>query len=338
MLQVMVHGPGEIRLDEIEAPRCGSRDVLVNVTHCGICGTDLAYVAAGGVFGLTSGPMALGHEICGRVAAVGEAVEDIPVGLHVAVNPMAAFNMIGNGGPEGGFTQTLRVRNACLGDTLHALPPSFTGETGALVEPLAVGIHAVNLADVHEDEPVVVIGAGAIGLAVVAALRARGVDDVVVVDLSKPRLERAVRLGARAAVDSGREDFFDAIAALQGTDYVFGQPVLATRVYIDAAGVPGPIETIVRSAGFGARLVIAGVHKHDVPIDLRMVLARELRIQGAIGYPNEFPAAIAALESGAIDADVMISHRFALSEFAEALAMARKPQEAGKVMITMEAS
>ena len=100
-------------------------------------------------------------------------------------------------------------------------------------------------------------------------------------------------------------------------------------------GDPGPIEEAVRHAPFGARLVIAGVHKRDVPLDLRAVLAREIRIQGAIGYPNEFPASIESLASGRIDAALLISHRFELGAFSDALRTASNPQEAGKVMIAI---
>ena len=335
MLQVRIHGPDDARVDDVERPVCDDADVLIAVTRCGICGSDLGYVAAGGVLGPTGVPMPLGHEICGHVVEVGAAVEGIETGMRVAVNPMAAFNMIGNGGPEGGFTELLRVRNARLGDTLHALPDALDDDMGALVEPLAVGLHAANVAAVAPGESVAVIGAGAIGLAIVAALRARGIDDVVALDLSRERLVRAERVGARATIDTSREDFFGALAALHGVDQVFGQPVVSTRVFFDAAGAPGPIELAVRHAPFGARLVIAGVHKRDVPLDLRAVLAREMRIQGAIGYPNEFPAAIDSLRSGRVDAAALVSHRFELRAFADALRAARNPHEAGKVMIAI---
>jgi 2-desacetyl-2-hydroxyethyl bacteriochlorophyllide A dehydrogenase len=335
MLQVRLHGPNDVRLDDVERPACGAHDVLVAVSRCGICGTDLGYIAAGGVLGPIAAPLPLGHEIAGRVVAVGEAVEDIALGQRVSVNPMAALNMIGNGGPEGGFSELVRVRNARLGDTLHAIPDELDDDMGALIEPLAVGIHAANIGEARPGEPVVVIGAGAIGLAVIAALRARGIDDVVAVDLSRTRLERAERMGARAIVDTSREDFFAAVAALHATDQVFGQPVLGTRLFIDAAGAPEPIESVIRYAGFGARLVVAGVHKHEVGVDFRTVLARELRIQGAIGYPREFPAAIATLRAGSIDVSVLVSHRFALRSFASAFATAARPHDAGKVLITM---
>jgi 2-desacetyl-2-hydroxyethyl bacteriochlorophyllide A dehydrogenase len=334
MLQVNLYGPGDFRVDDTEEPRCGPDDVLVRVSRCGICGTDLAYVAAGGLGPLAAHPMPLGHELCGRVAAVGECVQGIREGLHVAVNPMAAGNMIGNGGPEGGLTNTLRVRYARLGDTLHALPDGLTDEQGALVEPLAVAMHAVNVGEAGAGDSVVVLGAGAIGLGVIAALRAKGVTDVVAVDLSKQRLERALRMGARATVDAN-EDFFGAVGALHGTSAVFAEPVLDTRLYVDASGAGSAVENVLTWAGHGARLVIAGLHKHEVPVSLRNVMAREIRIMGALGYPSEFPDVIALLAAGRFDVSAMVSHRFPLRDFPAAFAMASNPHEAGKVMLTM---
>lgn len=336
MLQVNLYGPGDFRIDDVEPPRCGPDDALVRVSRCGICGTDLAYVAAGGLGALAATPMPLGHELCGRVVEVGERVTGIREGLRVAINPLAAGNMIGNGGPQGGFTELLLVRYARLADTLHALPDSLSDEQGAMVEPLAVAMHAVNVGEAKPGDPVVVIGVGAIGLGVIAALRARGIDDVVAVDLSPTRLERALAVGARAAVNTSTSDFFGALAELQGSSAVFGEPVLDTRLYVDASGAGAAIENVIEYAAFGTRLVVAGLHKKAVPVNFRNVLAREIRIRGVIGYPTEFPEVIDLLAAGRVDTGAIVSHRFALSEFSDAFNAAGNPNEAGKVAVVIE--
>ena len=113
MRAAIIHGPGDLRLDERPEPAPAPADVVVRVHACGICGSDLGYVAAGGLGAPgAGGRMPLGHEIAGVVARVGSAVRDLAPGDHVVVNPMAAGNNIGNGGPEGGLAPLLLVRNA----------------------------------------------------------------------------------------------------------------------------------------------------------------------------------------------------------------------------------
>ena len=114
--------------------------------------------------------MPLGHEMAGTIRAVGSAVRDLVPGMRVVVNPMNADN-IGNGGPEGGFAPLLRVREARLGHNLLRVPDAVPLETAALVEPLAVALHAVNVADPTPGDRVVVWGAGCIGLGAIVALR-----------------------------------------------------------------------------------------------------------------------------------------------------------------------
>ena len=102
MRQVKVHGPDDVRLDDVADPQPGPRDAVVRVAACGICGTDLRYVRLGGLAGPTSQLMPLGHELAGVVDAVGAEVPDLAPGARVVVHPTAVGNMIGNGGSEGG--------------------------------------------------------------------------------------------------------------------------------------------------------------------------------------------------------------------------------------------
>src|SRR3972149_1466547 len=160
MQQVTIHGPNDVRLIDIPKPEPGPRDVVVKVAACGICGSDLSYVAMGGLPVGSGEPMPIGHELSGVVDAVGEAVTSVRVGQRVAVNPEAAGNRIGNGGGEGGFTPYLLVRNVTDDACVYPLPDSLTFHQGALVEPLAVGMHAVNKAEARANDKVVVFGAG----------------------------------------------------------------------------------------------------------------------------------------------------------------------------------
>ena len=110
MKQVNVHGPDDVRIDEVAEPEPGPRDAVVRVAACGICGTDLRYVRLGGLAGPAERPMPLGHELSGVVDAVGAEVSNLAPGTRVVLNPTALGNMIGNGGGEGGFAPRLLVR------------------------------------------------------------------------------------------------------------------------------------------------------------------------------------------------------------------------------------
>ena len=123
MKQVNVHGPDDVRIDDVPEPECGPRDAVVRVAACGICGTDLRYVRLGGLAGPSGQPMPLGHELSAVVERVGTEVADLRAGDRVVLNPTAGGNMIGNGGGEGGFAPSLLVRNAAAGQSLFPIPP-----------------------------------------------------------------------------------------------------------------------------------------------------------------------------------------------------------------------
>jgi 2-desacetyl-2-hydroxyethyl bacteriochlorophyllide A dehydrogenase len=332
-LQATIHGPGDLRLDTVEEPRAGTNDILLRLGACGICGSDLGYVAQGGMPVGSGGPMALGHEFAGTIVQVGAAVRGLQPGQRVVVDPMRAGN-IGNGGPEGAFTPLLRVREARAGFNVYPLPADMPFERAALVEPLAVALHAVNQATPRPDDPVVVYGAGCIGLGAVVALRRRGVRDIAVVDLSAERLARARALGARTTIDPAREPVAAALAAAHGASDVYGLPAVASRVFIEATGAGAVFEEIVRIAPVGARVVVVSLHKKPAALDLQLLLMKELAIVGSIGYPEEFPEVIAMLADPELDHRPILSHRFAFADFLEAFRTAQDAHRAAKVMVT----
>jgi len=337
MLQVNIHGPDDVRLDPAPEPAAGANDIILRTGACGICGSDLSYIALGGmVAGNKPAVMPLGHEFSGTVETVGHAVQGIVPGQKVVVDPMNADN-IGNGGPEGAFTPRLLVRNARPGVNVHAVPADMPFEHAALVEPLSVAMHAVNTAAPRADERVVVYGAGCIGLGAVLALRYRGVKDIAVIDLSDERLGRARELGATLTLNPRREDVFAGLGKAYGSGDLYGIPVVSNEVFIEAAGAPAAFDEIVRIAPAGSRVVVVSLHKKPAPLDLQMLLMKELTIKGAIGYPREFPEVIAMLGDPRVDVSAMISHRFALGDFLDALATARNPDASAKVMITFDA-
>jgi threonine dehydrogenase-like Zn-dependent dehydrogenase len=335
MLQARIHGPDDVRLDEVPEPSPGAQDVVLRVAACGICGSDLGYVRLGGLAGPMPEPMPIGHELSGVVESVGSEVDAFAPGDRVALDPTDPTGgpIIGNGSDEGGFAPLLLVRNVLAGTRLHKMPDSMRFETGALAEPLGVGMNAVDKVAISPGEKAVVFGAGPIGLAAIASLRARGVDDIISTDLSPRRLELARELGARETVNAGETDVWKRIRELHGEVDWMRMPVPATDAYIEASGAASVIQEVIGTARRGARLSIVAVHRMPIEVNFLLVLMRELQITGAMEYPEDFGRSLELLQGN--DLGSMITHRFPLERFGEALAIAQDPSVSGKVMIEM---
>ncbi len=334
MRLVKLYGPDDFKLERVPVPTPAAGEVLLRVMVCGICGSDLGYVARGGLLGPSAQPMPLGHELSAVIEAVGEGVAELHPGMRVTVNPMAADNMIGNGGPEGGFGDYLLVRNVAAGGVLLPLPDAVSFHRAALTEPLAVSLHAVNIGAPVAGERAAVFGVGPIGLGIVALLSRRGVRDIVAVDFSAARRELALQLGAVAALAPGDGEPWETLRHHHGEQTFFAQQVPNTELFFDAAGKAQVVQSIVGGAPPGSRLVIAGLHSEPVPLDLITVLMKDFRLQGSMGYPgDEFHAALELLADPTFDTDPLISAHFGLDDFAAAFTAASDPEHGAKIMV-----
>ena len=335
MPQVRIHDAEDVRLDTVEKPSISSDDILVQVSLCGICGSDLGYISMGGL-GMTQ-PMPLGHELAGTVAEVGDKVTHLGVGDRVVVNPMAGNNGIGNGGSEGAFAPYLRVRGAATSPNMAIkIPDSLSMEQAAMVEPLSVALHGCHRGEVAAEDKAVIFGAGPIGLCTAICLKYLGLQKIVVVDMSEYRLAAAESLGAipfMAGSGDLAEFLMDQHGASELEGMPFPVPVPSTDIYLEATGVRPVFEQLVNTARTGARVVILGLHKQPVELDLANVLLRELKIIGSMGYADEFPKVIQILTSGEVDVSPIITHRFPLTDFDQALAQAKTANEAIKVLV-----
>jgi threonine dehydrogenase-like Zn-dependent dehydrogenase len=333
MRQVRVHGPGDVRVDEVDPPAPGPRDAVVRVAACGICGSDLSYIRMGGMAGPGPEPLCLGHEMAGVVDWVGAEVDRVRVGDRVVVEPgNEQLGRIGGGGPEGGLTPELLVREADSG-LLHPVPDALSLEVAAFAEPLAVGMHAVEQADVQPGDGVAVFGCGPIGLAAIATLLDRGHERVVGIDLSPARLALAEGLGAQAVLDPGRVDVWEELARLHGTTpFMFG-PTPATAAFIEASGSAQVLQQILERGPVGGRLSVVALHYAPVPTSFLMVLMKEFTVRGSMEYPARFADSIDLLTRR--DLSGLITHQFPLDHFDDALAVLQGSKDSGKVMITL---
>ncbi|MDE8653488.1 zinc-dependent alcohol dehydrogenase [Novosphingobium album (ex Liu et al. 2023)] len=328
-----IHGVGDVRLDAYERPAAGPKDVVVKMKAVGICGSDLSYIKIGGI--PPGAETALGHEGAGEIMEVGADVEGIAVGDPVIVNPMMTPGNIGSGGPEGAFTQELLVREARLGDSILPIPEGIPYDVAAMCEPLAVAMHGVNRAEVKPGDKVVVFGCGPIGLGMLLWLVDCGVTDVVALDLSEERLERARALGVQAALNPAAVDLRAELARLHGEVPSYGRVGVGTDAYIDAAGAPNILTQVIGMAKFHARMVITAAYMKPIEFPVGRMLTSEMTVTTAVGYPTEMPDVIAAMPRLKDKIAAMISHKLPFRQVLDGLKIAATPESA-KVMIDFE--
>lgn len=334
MKVAVLHGPGDLRLDDAPAFAAGPRDIVIKVAASGICGTDLHFRHMGPRF---DRPMALGHEFAGTIIEAGPEVTSFRVGERVAYNSNNSPADMGRGGECGGFSEYVilrevdgHVRSLCR------VPDNVSFDHAALVEPISVATHAVNRADPKPGESVTVFGVGPIGLGVVMELKARGIDDVIAFDLSPLRRERALALGARAAFDPLVNPPAEILRELRGDGLIWGVPHPKTDLYFEVSGAAGLIAQIAGFCNKGSRIVTVAMQRDPVVLDGTKIMSKEISLIGAQGYPVEFPQVMEKLSTGAIDAEMMITHRLPFADFLKAFEIADDANGAAKVVLEFD--
>lgn len=329
MKAVRWHGVRDVRVDEVAEPRPGPGEVLVEVAACGLCGSDLHEYLHGPVYiprtphpltGVVP-PVTLGHEFAGRVAEVGPQVAGLRPGDRVAVNPCltcGTCRWCRSGRPNHcarlgtlGLSRdgALAPLVAVPAGSCHVLPPGVSDEAGAMVEPLAVAIHARRRAALRGGERVAILGAGPIGLLVLQVARAHGAAWVVVLEPREGRRRLAQLLGADAVVDPAAADPARTVDELTGgarADAVF-----------ECVGSAAAVQTAVRTAGKGGRVVLVGLTPEPVSVNALQLLAHEKAIVGSSAYVDEFPEAIALLATNGVHVEPLITGRVAVDRSVE---------------------
>jgi 2-desacetyl-2-hydroxyethyl bacteriochlorophyllide A dehydrogenase len=334
MKVAMVSGPGQTRVVDAPRPAVGPTDVLVKMRACGICGSDALYISMGGL-PPRQGEMPLGHEPAGEVVEIGSDVTGISAGDHVVINPMAApSGIIGNGGSTGALADYLLVEDAVRGQSLEVVPDYIPFEVAALNEPMAVARHGVNQVAPKPSDKVVVFGAGPIGLGATIAFKSFGVQHVTVVDLIPSRLEKALKVGADAVVNSADVDVAHRLIELHGAGESMFPGKADSDIYLDAAGAPAVITTALTAAKPGAKVVVVAVHKQPVPVDFLNIMSNEVTIVGSMGYPKEIFEVTKDIIANWEKYAVIVSHTFPFDDVTEALRIAATPGAADKVVVT----
>jgi D-xylulose reductase len=328
----------DIALDE----PLGARDVRIDLRTVGVCGSDVHYYEFGRIGGfIVNAPMVLGHEASGRVVEVGSDVAHLKVGDRVCMEPgipdpnskatrLGMYNL----DPAVRFWATPPVHGVLRPSVVHPadftfrLPDNVSYEEGAMVEPLAVGMHAANKAQIKPGDIAVVIGAGPIGMVTALAALAGGCSQVIMTDVQQPKLDLAATLGPITPVNVAKENAVEVVKKLTdgwGADIVFecsGNEKAAAGVF-----------DLIAPAG---RVVLVGLPINPIPYDVVAASVKEARVEHVFRYAHVYPRALALMGSGKLNVKPLITDTFGFGDSIKAFDYAlHMPPTSVKVQITV---
>jgi L-idonate 5-dehydrogenase len=344
MEALIIHAPGDLRIEEVPTPEMLPHQLRVRVRCGGICGSDLHYFQHGG-FGTVriQQPMILGHEVSGVVEAVGDAVPGFAPGQRVAVSPSRpcglcrycqqglqnhCLDMRYYGSAmrmphvQGAFRQELVVDAS----QAHPLADSVSDAEGALAEPLSVALHAVTRAGPLLGRNVLITGCGPIGALLVVAARRAGASHITVTDVAAAPRPSAPPVGADEALNVGEnpaalaryeadKGFFDVLLEASGNERALNGALASLRP-----------RGIVVQVGLGGTMTL--------PVNT--IVAKEFDLRGAFRFHEEFATAVALLNKGLVSVQPLISATLPYRDASRAFALAADRSQAMKVVLTFD--
>ncbi|MCI3920771.1 NAD(P)-dependent alcohol dehydrogenase [Paenibacillus sp. TRM 82003] len=333
--------PMSIAVRQLDIPTPKDNEALVKVHCIGVCGSDVHYYEHGKIGRyVVEQPIVLGHEVAGEVVSVGKNVTNVAVGDRVAVEPgvtcgrcdycrTGRYNLC----PDVVFLATPPVDGAWAdyivmpSDYLFKLPEGMSYETGAMLEPLSVGFHAMQRGGAKPFDRVLITGLGPIGLLAGQAARLFGVTEIYGTDVVPYRRELALEMGFTAALDPSGENVAERLDALTGG--------AGMTLVVESSGNARAMADTIKLVRRGGRIVFVGLPAADaVPMDMGAFIDAEIDAFGIFRYANTYPAAIQALQRSNVDVEQVITHRYALADIKEAVETARTQKDTSiKVMI-----
>jgi threonine dehydrogenase-like Zn-dependent dehydrogenase len=347
----------QLVVDDLPMPEPGPGEVLVKTLACGICGSDLHTLKhaeklvegsrrSGGAFTMDlARDIVMGHEFCAEVVDYGPATkQSLKVGTRVCSMPVlirsSGVQTVGysNDNP-GGYGEFMRLTEGLLLE----VPNGLSTERAALTEPMAVGLHAVQMARLEKDDVPLVIGCGPVGLSVIAALRMKDIRPIIAADFSPRRCQLAEAMGADVVVDpkerspytSWREAavWTDPSRAPQQPPWATG-PALRPAVMFECVGVPGVIDQIMVAAPPATRIVVVGVCMEKDTIEPMLGTNKELNLQFVLGYSREeFAQTLRNIAEGVIPTDPLITGKVGVEGVAQAFADLASPEVHAKILV-----
>ncbi|MDQ2756831.1 MAG: NAD(P)-dependent alcohol dehydrogenase [Actinomycetota bacterium] len=330
----VLHGIGDVRLENRQDPIPGPGQVLVRVAAVGVCGSDIHYYEHGQIGSyVIDAPLVLGHEAAGDVAAIGAGVHRVKVGARVSIEPgvpdftcpeclagryhlCPAMSFYATPPHDGAFCELVLTHESFA----HRVPDTMDLDTAALLEPVSVAVWACRKAAVTAGDRVLVTGAGPIGLITLQVARAFGATEVTVTDVQPERLTVAAALGATRVVNT-RSATLNHTAALEPT------------VLIECSGHPAALNSGLVSLARAGRAVLVGMGGDTASLPVSRIQERELTLTGTFRYANTWPTAIALVTSGQVDLAPLITGHYPLEHAEAALTASRHTPGALKSIV-----
>lgn len=326
MKAVRLHGREDLRVEDIETPSIGSKEVLLRVKAASICGTDL-HIYHGG-YPPKKTPIILGHEYSGVIEEVGPDVKGFEKGDRVAGSPIipcGSCYYCSLGKPQlcerrlslgvevdGCFTELMMFRRPSMG--LTEIPGEISFETGALIgDLLSTGLHAVERAGIEIGDTVTIFGVGPIGLVSVMGAKARGASHIIAVARTDSRLELAREMGADLTINPVRDDVIKCVR-----DATNGRGADAV---IETSAAQSALDNAVSCVRRGGRISTIALYDSRPNLDLRRIVLSEIEIRGGLCPvgPKRLRDLVGVLKSGRFDLSRLITHRFPLEKVHQAI-------------------
>lgn len=353
-MRAVVRRSGQLVCDEISQPTPGPGQTLVKTLLCGICGSDLhalhyldhmvalAKKAGGSDRMNPAADMVFGHEFVAEVIEHGPAGGRFKAGTRVVSVPMTfgpqGFEAIGysNNFP-GGFAEYMALTEAMLLE----VPNGLATDLAALTEPMAVGAHAVEQADLEAGSASLVLGCGPVGLAVIAALKLRGHGPIIAADFSPARRRLAEKLGADVVVDPAEgsphlkwADFGVPSSMMEHAMARMAGQLKGRSIVFECVGAPGVLQSVIEGCPPGSQILVAGVCMEPDKIEPSLCINKQLDLKFVLGYtPEEFAATLHDIAEGRLDVAPLITGTVGLSGVAKAFTDLKDPEAHVKILV-----
>jgi len=325
MRAALVHGPRDVRVENVAVPAIKSDEVLVQVRACGICGTDLHIYKTG-----KTQNKILGHEWSGEVADIGSDVKGLRVGDRVAGvgYRISGWRVAVPGeGLDGAFAEYVVVPKPLVGDSFFRLPESLSWELAATIEPVSIACYAVEQAELEPKDTVVIFGAGMIGQCLVQICRNLGISKIVVFEPSAKRRAMASEMGADETLNPSAKDPVKAVEE--------ATKKWMASVIFECSGAPAALSKAIQMTRFFGRIMQVGFFEQDIELSAElvnsMITYRNITWCGCGG--QSWGKALEMVTTGQVNTGELITHEFPLDDIRNAFETQLDAGKAIKVMV-----